>query len=41
MRYGITVPFEVFSALGSPCHPWHDRWTDTLVIDERLSQLQG
>ena len=33
------VPFEVFSALGSPCYPWHDRWTDTLVIDEKTSRL--
>lgn len=33
------VPFEAFSALGNPCYPWHDRWTNTLVIDERLSQL--
>ena len=27
------VPFSVFSALGTPCNPWHDRWTNTLVID--------
>ena len=33
------VPFEVFSALGSPCYPWHDRWTKTVVIDERLTTL--
>lgn len=33
------VPFEAFSALGSPCYPWHDRWTNTYVIDEGLSQL--
>jgi uncharacterized RDD family membrane protein YckC len=33
------VPFEAFSALGSPCHPWHDRWTNTFVVDERLSQI--
>lgn len=33
------VPFEVFSALGSPCYPWHDRWTNTFVIDEQSSQL--
>ena len=33
------VPFEVFSALGSPCYPWHDRWTKTYVIDERISSL--
>jgi uncharacterized RDD family membrane protein YckC len=33
------VPFEAFSALGSPCYPWHDRWTSTLVIDEKASRL--
>jgi uncharacterized RDD family membrane protein YckC len=34
------VPFEVFSALGrSLPYPWHDRWTHTIVIDERLSNL--
>ena len=33
------VPFEAFSALGSPCYPWHDRWTGTLVIDEKTSRL--
>ena len=34
------VPFEAFSALGgSPPYPWHDRWTKTCVIDERLSTL--
>lgn len=31
------VPFDAFSALGSPCNPWHDKWTDTLVIDENKS----
>lgn len=34
------VPFEVFSALGSRCYPWHDRWTKTLVIDEEILHLQ-
>jgi uncharacterized RDD family membrane protein YckC len=33
------VPFEAFSALGSPCYPWHDRWTHTYVIDEKASTL--
>lgn len=28
------VPFEPFSALGAYCNPWHDSWTDTVVIDE-------
>jgi uncharacterized RDD family membrane protein YckC len=31
------VPFEPLSALGRPPHPWHDRWTDTYVIDVRDS----
>jgi uncharacterized RDD family membrane protein YckC len=33
------VPFEVFSALGDPSYPWHDRWTNTIVIDEKQSTL--
>jgi uncharacterized RDD family membrane protein YckC len=33
------VPFCAFSALGSPCHPWQDRWTDTYVIDEKRSRI--
>ena len=33
------VPFEAFSALGSPSHPWHDKWTNTYVIDIRQSVL--
>lgn len=33
------VPFEAFSALGSPSYPWHDRWTNTYVIDETISTL--
>lgn len=28
------VPFCVFSALGTPCNPFQDRWTNTMVIDE-------
>ncbi len=32
------VPFEAFSALGSPSYPWHDKWTNTIVINEKLSQ---
>lgn len=31
------VPLEAFSALGSRSFPWHDRWTNTYVIDQRLS----
>lgn len=31
------VPFNAFSALGNPSYPWHDRWANTYVIDERES----
>jgi uncharacterized RDD family membrane protein YckC len=31
------VPFEVFSALGSPSYPWHDKWAKSYVIDEKES----
>jgi uncharacterized RDD family membrane protein YckC len=34
------VPFEPFSAFGSPSFPWHDKWTDTYVIDEKLSNYE-
>jgi uncharacterized RDD family membrane protein YckC len=37
--FSRAVPFCVFSAFGSPCHPWQDRWTDTLVIDEKASAI--
>ena len=33
------VPFEPFSFLGSADDGWHDRWTDTIVIDEQKSTL--
>lgn len=33
------VPFEPFSALGSPSYPWHDKWTSTYVVDEKQSSL--
>lgn len=33
------IPFEPLSALGSPAFPWHDKWSDTYVIDEKLSRL--
>lgn len=35
--FSKAVPFCVFSALGSPCNPWQDRWTSTMVIDESKS----
>jgi uncharacterized RDD family membrane protein YckC len=37
--FSKAVPFCAFSALGDPCHPWQDRWTDTYVIDEKRSRL--
>ncbi|RYY41144.1 MAG: RDD family protein [Chitinophagaceae bacterium] len=35
------VPLEPFSALGTPTYPWHDKWTDTIVIDEKQSRYFG
>ena len=31
------VPFEAFSFLGHVRDGWHDKWSDTMVIDEELS----
>ncbi|RYY70420.1 MAG: RDD family protein [Chitinophagaceae bacterium] len=31
------VPFAAFSAFGSPCNPWQDKWTNSMVIDEKQS----
>ena len=33
------VPFCPLSGLGMPCNPWQDRWTQTMVIDEKRSVL--
>lgn len=33
--FSRALPFCGFSALGSPCNPWQDSWTDTMVIDEK------
>jgi len=33
------VPFEPLSAFGNPPYPWHDKWSHTYVIDEKLSRL--
>lgn len=30
------VPLYALSALGDTCYPWHDRWTNSCVIDERV-----
>jgi len=35
--FSRAVPFCVFSALGSPCNPWQDKWTNTMVMDEKES----
>lgn len=34
------IPFHPLSAIGMPCYPWHDRWTKTLVIDEKKSDYR-
>ena len=31
------VPFCSFSALGTQCNPWQDKWTDSMVIDVKRS----
>lgn len=33
------VPFDAFSALGSPSFPWHDKWSKTYVIDIKESTI--
>ena len=33
------VPFNALSGVGSPCSPWHDTWSHTLVIDEKKLEL--
>lgn len=33
------VPFDAFSALGTPSYPWHDKWANTYVIDESQSNI--
>jgi uncharacterized RDD family membrane protein YckC len=27
------VPFNAFSALGTPSYPWHDKWNKTYVVE--------
>jgi len=34
------IPFDAFSAFGNPCKPWHDSWSHTMVVDEKLLALQ-
>lgn len=33
--FSRAVPFCSFSALGNPCNPWQDKWTKTMVVNER------
>ncbi|MDB5279936.1 MAG: hypothetical protein JWR61_4891 [Ferruginibacter sp.] len=33
--FSRAVPFCVFSALGTPCNPWQDKWTNTMVVDDK------
>ena len=39
--FSRAVPFCVFSALGTPCEPWQDRWTNTMVVDEKQTILSS
>lgn len=34
------IPFNVFSAFGNPCNPWHDRLSDTMVIEYKKLVLE-
>jgi len=34
------IPFNALSALGNPCAPWHDLWSDTIVVEEKKVALQ-
>ena len=36
--FSRAVPFCAFSAFGTPPNPWQDKWTDTMVIDERKTR---
>ena len=38
--FSRVVPFEQFSYFGSEPTGWHDRWSDTMVIDETKSPQQ-
>ncbi len=33
------IPFNAFSGIGNPCHPWQDRWSNTYVVDIKKSIL--
>ncbi|MFD0939950.1 RDD family protein [Pedobacter boryungensis] len=34
------IPFNALSALGTPCRPWHDSLSNTIVVDEKVLNLQ-
>lgn len=34
------IPFNAISAFTNPCNPWHDSWSQTLVVDEKVLNLQ-
>lgn len=34
------IPFDPLSAFGSPCSPWHDRWSQTIVVEEKKVAIQ-
>lgn len=38
--FSRAVPFCAFSAFGTPCNPWQDSWTNTMVVDEKASGLK-
>ena len=37
--FARAVPFCVFSAFGTPCNPWQDRWSNTMVVDEKKTTI--
>ncbi|MCX2573841.1 RDD family protein [Pedobacter sandarakinus] len=34
------IPLNFLSAHGTPCNPWHDKLSDTMVIEEKKLALQ-
>lgn len=34
------IPFNSISALGTPCTPWHDQWSKTIVVDVKFLDLE-
>jgi len=33
--FSRAVPFCAFSAFGTPSNPWQDKWTNTMVVEEK------